>query len=168
MFHNFQWGSTWRREYEGRRPSSGRRRGGRVGWQPLEESKVPGLLDDDHQVNLICGILFSYFGNVSASGHTCFSYSDAFPFAYSYSDTFLSFLDPRHHLNFAYLHINHHQSQQSQYIFYTPLSFLQNYVNIFPSPVSRRRWPTRPLWLWLLSRVLQAASLSASVKLLGK
>ena len=116
MFHNFQWGSTWRREYEGRRPSSGRRRGGGGRWQPLEESKVPGLLDDDHQVNLICGILFSYFGNITASGHTCFSYFDAVPFAYSYSDTFLSFLDPRHHLNFAYLHINHHQSQQSQYL----------------------------------------------------
>ena len=81
----------------------------------------------------------------------------------------ISFISkPKHHLNVAYLHINHHQSQQSQYIFYTPLSFLQNYVNIFPSPVSRRRWPTRPLWRWLLSRALQAALPLASVKLLGK
>ena len=166
MFHNFQWGSTWRREYEGRRPSSGRRRGGGGRWQPLEESKVPGLLDDDHQVNLICGILFSYFGNVSASGHTCFSYSDAFPFAYSYSDTFLSFLNLSiilTLLTFTSTIISH-----SNHNIYTSLSFLQYYVNIFPSPVSRRRWPTRPLWRWLLSRAHQAASPSASVKLLGK
>ena len=113
----------------------------------------------------ISRIIFSYSGNITASGHTCFSYFDAVPFAYSYSHTFLSFLDPRHHLNFAYLHINHHRSQQSQYLHIIVFSSI---LSIFPSPVSRRRWPTRPLWLWLLSRAHQAASPSASVELWRK